>query len=68
MQGSLASPPSQQNQPKDLPTLTTPLLPLCNTPGVTQGPGSIHAPMAYYHMCLSGEKGHQNFRNHGLIK
>jgi hypothetical protein len=21
-----------------------------------------------YHMCLSGEKGHQNFRNHGLIK
>jgi hypothetical protein len=28
MQGSLASPPSQQNQPKDLPTLTTPLLPL----------------------------------------
>jgi hypothetical protein len=40
----------------------------CNTPGVTQGSGSIHAPMAYYHMCLSGEKGHQNFRNHGLIK
>jgi hypothetical protein len=40
----------------------------CNTSGVTQGPGSIHAPMAYYHMCLSGKKGHQNFRNHGLIK
>jgi hypothetical protein len=40
----------------------------CNTPSVTQGPGSIHAPMAYYHMCLSGEKGHQNFRNNGLIK
>jgi hypothetical protein len=34
----------------------------CNTPGVPQGPGSIHSPMAYYHMCLSGEKGHQNFR------
>jgi hypothetical protein len=29
----------------------------CNTPCVTQGPGSIHAPIAYYHMCLSGEKG-----------
>jgi hypothetical protein len=28
MQESLALPPSQQNQPKDLPTLTTPLLPL----------------------------------------
>jgi hypothetical protein len=40
----------------------------CNTPGVTQGPGSIHAPMAYYYMCLSQKKGHQNFRNHGLIK
>jgi hypothetical protein len=32
----------------------------CNTPGATQGPGSIHAPMAYYHMCLSRKKGHQN--------
>jgi hypothetical protein len=32
----------------------------CNTSGVTQGPGSIHAPMAYYHMCLSRKKGHQN--------
>jgi hypothetical protein len=28
MQGPLARPPSQQNQPKGLPTLTTPLLPL----------------------------------------
>jgi hypothetical protein len=24
---------------------------LCNTLGVTQGPGSIYVPMAYYHMC-----------------
>jgi hypothetical protein len=24
--------------------------------------------MAYYHMCLSGGEGHQNLRNHGLIK
>jgi hypothetical protein len=29
----------------------------CNTPGVTQGPGSTHALMAYYHMCLSGGEG-----------
>jgi hypothetical protein len=28
-----------------------------NTQGVTQGPGSIHALMAYYHMCLSGGEG-----------
>jgi hypothetical protein len=25
----------------------------CNTPGVTQGPGSIHTLMSCYHMCLS---------------
>jgi hypothetical protein len=25
----------------------------CNTPGVTQGPGSIQALMTCYHMCLS---------------
>jgi hypothetical protein len=29
----------------------------CNTLGVTQGPGSMHAPIAYYHMCLNGKKG-----------
>jgi hypothetical protein len=29
----------------------------CNTPGVTQGPGSIQALMAYYHMCLSKVEG-----------
>jgi hypothetical protein len=40
----------------------------CNTPGVTQGPGLMHAPIAYNHMCLNGEKGHQNFGNHGLTK
>jgi hypothetical protein len=31
--------------------------PNCNTPGVTQGPGSIHALMTYYHMCLNGGEG-----------
>jgi hypothetical protein len=31
---------------------------VCNTPGVTQGPGLIYALMAYYHMCLSGKRGH----------
>jgi hypothetical protein len=41
----------------------------CNTPGVTQGSSSIHALMAYYHMCLSrGEGAPKNFRNQGLIK
>jgi hypothetical protein len=30
---------------------------VCNTPGVTQGPGSIHALMTCYHMCLSGGEG-----------
>jgi hypothetical protein len=30
---------------------------VCNTPGVTLGPGSIHALMVYYHMCLSGGEG-----------
>jgi hypothetical protein len=29
----------------------------CNTPGVTQGPGSIQALMTCYHMCLSGREG-----------
>jgi hypothetical protein len=29
----------------------------CNTPGITQGPGSIHALMTCYHMCLSGGEG-----------
>jgi hypothetical protein len=29
----------------------------CNTPGVTQGPGSIHALMTCYHRCLSGGEG-----------
>jgi hypothetical protein len=29
----------------------------CNTQGVTQGPGSIHALMAYYNMCLSRGEG-----------
>jgi hypothetical protein len=29
----------------------------CNTPGVTQGPGSIYAPMAYYHMSVNGGEG-----------
>ena len=29
----------------------------CNTLDITQGPGSIHALMAYYHMCLSGGEG-----------
>jgi hypothetical protein len=42
--------------------------PPCNTPGVTQGPDSMHAPITYYHMCLDGKKGHQNFRSHGLTK
>jgi hypothetical protein len=31
---------------------------VCNTPGVTQGPGLIYAPMVYYHVCLSGKSGH----------
>jgi hypothetical protein len=35
---------------------------LCNTQGVTQGPGSIHALMAYYHMCLSRGEGAPKFR------
>jgi hypothetical protein len=34
----------------------------------TQDPGSVHVPIVYYHMCLNGKKGHQNFRNHGLTK
>jgi hypothetical protein len=29
----------------------------CNTPGVTQGLGSLHALMTCYHMCLSGGEG-----------
>jgi hypothetical protein len=29
----------------------------CNTPGVTQGPGSIQALMTCHHMCLSGGEG-----------
>jgi hypothetical protein len=29
----------------------------CNTPGVTQGPGSIPTLMTCYHMCLSGGEG-----------
>jgi hypothetical protein len=29
----------------------------CNTPGVTQGLGSIHTLMTCYHMCLSGGEG-----------
>jgi hypothetical protein len=47
--------------PLKIPTQSWDKIPLrgegCNTPGVTQGPGSIHALMTCYHMCLSGEEG-----------